>query len=246
MTLRRSVLATAQRLHLEPPLRRVQLAFSSYERRRDWKDNRAIERLLAATLTVDANCIDVGACDGDVLRHVTRLAPRGRHVAFEPLPEQAAALRSAFPDVDVRQCALHDEPGTQPFHRVRDSHWHSSLRTMGFGAQELDTFPVAVERLDDVLPEDYVPALIKIDVEGAEGGVLVGAERTLRCHRPVVVLEHGAHAEHFARGSADVFRVLTDAGLRVFDIDGGGPYDAAGFAQEARAGRLWTFVARPC
>lgn len=243
MTLRRSVLAVAQRLALEPQLRRVHRALS-YERRRDWRDNLAIAGLLS-TLPPNAACIDVGASRGDILREIVRCAPRGRHLAFEPLPELAAALRTEFPHVDVRQCALYDEPGTLPFHRVRASHWHSGLRALGRPQDELDTFAIAVRRLDDVLPDGYAPALIKIDVEGAEGGVLAGARRTLCAHRPVVVVEHGAHADHYPHGSAGVFALLADAGLRVFDIDGGGPYDAARFAATVRAGRLWTYVARP-
>jgi FkbM family methyltransferase len=244
VSVRAQVVAAARRLHLEPHLRRAQRALS-YRRRRDWEDNRRIEELLAATLTPTASAIDVGASEGDILRHMVRLAPGGSHIAFEPLPELAEALAEAFPDVDVRACALYDEAGTQPFHRVVGSHWYSSLRPMGRPERELETFPVAVRRLDDELPPDFVPALIKIDVEGAEGGVLAGAERTLREHRPVVVFEHTTHATHFPRGSADVFATLERAGLRVFDIDGGGPYDVAGFEAAARAGRLWTFVARP-
>jgi FkbM family methyltransferase len=244
MTIRRHAVATARRLHLEPQLRRVQRTLS-YERRRDWEDNRRIEALLAETLTPSAGCIDVGASEGDILRHIVRLAPHGRHLAFEPLPDLAAALAGAFPTVDVRACALFDEAGTLPFHRVVRSHWHSSLSPMGRPAHGLERFTVAVRRLDDELPAGFAPALIKIDVEGAEGGVLAGAERTLRTHRPIVVFEHGAHARHFPRGSADVYGTLDRAGLRVFDIDGAGPYDVAGFEAVVRAGRLWTFVARP-
>jgi FkbM family methyltransferase len=244
MTVRSQVVATARRLHLEPQLRRAQRALS-YERRRDWEDNRRIERLLAETLTPTAGCIDIGASQGDILRHIVRLAPHGAHLAFEPLPDLAEALAVAFPHVDVRALALYDVSATMPFHRVVRSHWHSSLSPMGRRPHGLEQFPVAVRRLDDELPAGYAPALIKIDVEGAEAGVLAGAERTLRRHRPIVVFEHGVHVQHFPRGSADVFATLDRAGLRVFDIDGGGPYDAAGLEAQARSGRLWTFVARP-
>jgi FkbM family methyltransferase len=239
---RAAILGAARRLGLEPALRRVQRALS-YERRRDWEDNRRIEALLAATLGPGDGFVDVGACEGDILRHAVRLAPEGRHFAFEPLPELAAALRARFPAVDVRACAVHDTPGTRSFHRVRSGHWYSSLQPLGRAAAELEPFPVEVIRLDDVLPEDYVPAAIKIDVEGAEAGVIAGALRTLRRHRPLVIFEHGAHARHFPE--ADLFALLTDeAGLSVFDIDGAGPYTAPAFAARVRRGDIWTFVAR--
>jgi FkbM family methyltransferase len=240
---RRRVLDAARSLGVESHVRRVQRAVASSERRRDWQDNRHIELLLAYTLREDANCIDVGASEGDILQHMVRLAPCGRHIAFEPLPDLAARLRTSFPSVDVRQCALYDEAGTRAFHRVRASHWHSSLDPMERPAREIETFDVAVRRLDDVLPRDYEPAVIKVDVEGAEAQMLTGALQTLRRHRPLVIFEHGSHAAYFP--GRDVFELLTEgAGLRIFDIDGGGPYDAAAFAARVRRGDLWTFVAR--
>ena len=240
---RATSLRAARRVGLEPSLRRVQRALS-YERRRDWQDNRAIEALLTATLGPGDGFVDVGACEGDILRHAVRLAPNGRHFAFEPLPELAAGLRARFPSVEVHACAVHDAAGTRTFHRVRGGHWYSSLAPLGRPAHELEAFPVGVVRLDDALPAEYTPAVIKIDVEGAEAGVLAGALRSLRTHRPLVIFEHGAHARHFP--PADLFGLLTrDAGLRVFDIDGGGPYDAAGFAARVHRGDMWTFVARP-
>jgi FkbM family methyltransferase len=243
VTLRRRVLDAARSLGVESHLRRVQRAVASSERRRDWQDNRHIELLLAYTLREDANCVDVGASEGDILRHMVRLAPRGRHIAFEPLPDLAARLRTRFPGVDVRQCALYDEAGTRAFHRVRASHWHSSLEPMGRPARDVHTFDVAVRRLDDELPRDFAPTLIKVDVEGAEAAMLTGALQTLRRHRPLVIFEHGVHAAHFP--GRDVFQLLTEgADMRIFDIDGGGPYDAAAFAARVHRGDLWTFVAR--
>ena len=141
----------------------------------------------------------------------------------------------------MRACAVHDERGTRTFHRVRGAHWYSSLQPMGRPDEALDAFAVEVVRLDDALGDDDAPAVIKIDVEGAEAGVLAGAARTSR-HRPLVIFEHGAHARHFPE--ADLFALLTDeVGLSIFDIDGGGPYDAFSFAARVRRGDMWTFVA---
>jgi hypothetical protein len=102
-----------------------------------------------------------------------------------------------------------------------------------------------VQRLDDALDAGYAPDLLKIDVEGAEGLVLRGAQATLERHRPIVVFEHGAHAERFGMTSEEIHDLLVAAGLRVLDIDGGGPYSRTDFAARVRRGDLWTFVARP-
>jgi hypothetical protein len=70
--------------------------------------------------------------------------------------------------------------------------------------------------------------------------------RTLREHRPIVVFEHGDDgAARFGSTSASIHDLLCrEAGLRVFDIDGNGPFDREGFVAHVRAGGVWTFVAR--
>ena len=94
---------------------------------------------------------------------------------------------------------------------------------------------VRTERLDDALPSGYVPALLKIDVEGAELEVLCGGRETIARHRPVVVFEHGAgSADHYGTAPADVWELL----------DGAGPFSLAEFEDQfARAERV-NFVAR--
>ena len=95
VNVRRRVVDAARSLGVESHLRRVQRVVASSERRRDWQDNRHIELLLAYTLPEDANCIDVGASEGDILQHMVRLAPRGRHIAVRaaPRPRGASAPR---------------------------------------------------------------------------------------------------------------------------------------------------------
>ena len=60
-----------------------------------------------------------------------------------------------------------------------------------------------------------------------------------------MVLEHNRDARHFGTTPATVHGLLNVAGLHLFDIDGGGPYDAAALERRVDAGDLWTFVARP-
>src|SRR5262249_38742576 len=198
--------------------------------RRNQIDNDHQRLLLAFCLAADANCIDVGAHNGVVLREMVRCAPRGSHIAFEPLPEPAARLRRDFPGVDVRQVALSDRAGETPFVFVRSNPEMSGLREREYPGQErLEHMTVRAERLDDALPTGYVPALIKIDVEGAELLVLRGATNTLRTYAPVVVFEHGVGAadRYGTDSSRAVFRLRADVGLRSSGNDGRGTYTQA-------------------
>ena len=228
--------------------RGLQTAISRFDHvaARDAKDNEHLAVILAAILSEDSNCIDIGANVGGVLAEVVRVAPRGRHLAFEPVPSLAAGLRSRFPEVDVREVALTDYNGEAQFKEVVSFPALSGLHDRELGPdQHFRTITVRTARLDDELPEDYAPSFIKIDVEGAELQVLRGAAATLRRHKPLVVFEHGIGvADHVGTRPEDVHRLLTEYGMRIFDIDGAGPYSEADFIQ-AFPEPIWTFIAGP-
>ena len=72
----------------------------------DVRDNEKMRRLYAYLLRAGSNCVDVGAHGGDFLRLFIELAPGGRHLAVEPLPEFSSLLRRDFPRVQIEQVAL--------------------------------------------------------------------------------------------------------------------------------------------
>jgi FkbM family methyltransferase len=173
-------------------------------------------------------------------------APHGEHIAYEPIPSLCQALRSKFPTVDIRQVALSNQTGEDDFVHVKHQPSRSGLRRPDYTGPETEILRTTVSSLDATLEPQYVPSLIKVDVEGAEQHVLEGARETILKYRPVVVFEHDRRwAAHYDTTSDDIYRLLSrELGLRIFDLDGCGPYSLDQFNDVADAGTRWNFFAR--
>ena len=215
--------------------------------RADIRDHELLVALMERELREDWDCLDVGAHAGSVLREIVRLAPRGRHVAWEPLPAFAARLRLEFPGIEVRQAALADEDGERELtHVIDEPGWSGLAARPTPGGGQTEALTVRCERLDDVLPDGARPRFVKIDVEGAESLVLRGALRTLRAHRPLIAFEHGrGSAEYLGSGPEEVHGLLSGLGYEISGLDADGPYDAERFAAIFALGERVNFVARP-
>ena len=213
---------------------------------RDRRDGEHLRAILAATLAPDSACVDVGAHEGSVLADVVRLAPRGRHLAFEPLPALATGLRERFPQVDVRAVALSDHHGREPFaHVVTRPGWSGFRERPTPGDDVVERITVEVAPLDDLVDPGAEIAFVKIDVEGAEEQVLAGAMATIERCRPLIAFEHGAgSADHYGTQPGTIHTMLDRVGLRIFDLDGGGPYDAVAFERAVARGERVNFLAR--
>ena len=216
---------------------------------REWRshlqDAEHFRLLCAFALRSDSNCIDVGASRGAALRSAVAFAPHGHHIAYEPVPTVAAQLRRDFPGVEVRTAALSDTSGSETFAWVKDLPSRSGLRALYHSSGEVEIIEVKVARLDDSLPDGYVPALIKIDVEGAERQVLAGALDTITRHKPLIVFEHDPRsARYYGTHARDLHELLCErGGLRIFGLDGSGPFGVAEFERQVAARRRWNFLA---
>jgi FkbM family methyltransferase len=243
-TVARNALRRLAASRVGPPLLAVRRAIKP-ELRRDRRDTEHLRLLLAFLLAPDSNCVDVGSHLGEVLGEMVRVAPAGRHIAFEPLPDFHARLAAEFPTVDVRAVALSDHDGEERFTYVRSRPGYSGFRPRTYPSEEeVDSITVRVATLDSSLPDGYVPTLIKVDVEGAEQQLFEGALGTLKTHRPVVVFEHGIAAAEYGTEPGTIFELLSaEVGLRIFDLDGNGPYSRDGFVETCQRGTCWNFVA---
>jgi FkbM family methyltransferase len=190
-----------------------------------------ISAVLASALR-EGIYVDVGTNRGQVLREAVRIAPAGRHVAFEPIPSLAAVVASSFPSVDVRQKALAAEAGVAEFCHFRQLDGWSGLRRSpeisdSRGDPEFITVPVGT--LDEELA-GVAPRAVKIDVEGAEAAVLEGGRALLSRAQPIVIFEHvPAAAELYGTPAGAPWDILHELGYDIFAASGEGPFTREAF-----------------
>jgi len=170
---------------------------------------------------------DVGANHGRLSLLCARHGA-SRVLAIEPLASNVARLHeymAANPGVsariDVLQAAAADEDGEVEFVSNDRDGAVGQIRSREVAGYEYadatSTARVASWRLDTLRASRPAPALVKIDVEGAEVLVLRGAARLLATDRPIVLVEiHNADA---GRASLELLR---HAGYRCERLDAAG------------------------
>ncbi len=151
---------------------------------------------------------------------------------FEPIPALAEELAREFPEVDCRGLALGAQRQTAQFcHFTRLDGWSGLRKNPEIdderGAPEY--IEVQVSTLDEELDGES-PALIKIDVEGAELGVLQGGQGLLGRARPTIVFEHvAATGSLYGDPPGALWDLLAGLDYRIMSIMGKGPFERSQF-----------------
>lgn len=202
------------------PFARAAWRIATKEHKPDPYDDQTIA-IMRRVLRKDSNCIDVGCHVGVFLDEMLRLAPRGIHYGFEPLPRMCETLRkkyAKYQNVVVREIALSNSSGKVTFHCNVDHTAYSGIKRRDYPSpnDRVDLIEVRTDRLDTLIPADQKVDFIKVDVEGAELWVFEGALELLRREKPVVVFEHGlGSSEFYESGPKKIFEVLSHCGLKV-------------------------------
>jgi FkbM family methyltransferase len=162
------------------------------------------------TVPRDGIWIDVGANVGNHSLFFARLATR--IISIEPHPETFGTLTSTIHRNGITNATLVNAAAGRDIGTLRLGLPEGISDPGQFRADaQQHAVVVAVKPLDEIVG-DHGPArvrLIKVDVEGAEADVILGAMATIRRDRPHLVVE--------ARSEMDLLRIreLVGAGYRL-------------------------------
>lgn len=151
---------------------------------------------LAAQVKPGAVAYDIGSWHGFFAGVMAAQGAAQVHV-FEPLPANAERLRRLIALNPAMPITLHDcavgARDTEMDLMIMAETSMAKLEASMFQVRETSTerVRVKVRSIDAMVAAGEIapPALMKIDVEGAEAMVLAGARKTIRGHQPVIFAE---------------------------------------------------------
>jgi FkbM family methyltransferase len=179
-------------------------------------DHKELEALLSCIRPGDT-VVDAGANKGSYLYWLSKaVGSDGVVLAFEPQPSLARYLNTIcdslrWKNVRVYDEALSDQSGFAnlfiPGGGNSPGASLSAFDSGGFG----ESIECRVTTLDERIPSVGRVSALKVDVEGNELKLFLGAELTLRKHKPVIVFE--CEYRHLApKQPSDVFGYLESLG----------------------------------
>jgi FkbM family methyltransferase len=179
-------------------------------------------------LRAGMHVLDVGANIGYyTMLSASLVKASGSVTAIEPNPEstkllEASRRANSFNNVVVHQVAAGREPGLLVLH----GSYSDAMTTAApdDAATLIRSTTVPCFRVDDLIPNDKRIDFVKIDVQGAEYNVILGASELIRRCRPTIVSEFSPDVMPGISGvdGREYLRSLVGFGYKMSVIDGGG------------------------
>lgn len=141
--------------------------------------------------------LDIGANMGHYTKRLSDLVgPKGRVIAFEPVPATFALLTAnvrlfATPNVTLVNAAVSDTLGVVGMSLPAFSTGLTNYYRAHIAAPQDSGLSVLALSVD-ALGLDGRVTLVKIDAEGHEASVLAGMQMLLRAHHPALIVETGS------------------------------------------------------
>ena len=185
--------------------------------------DRLTKVIMKRVIKPDSNCIDIGCHKGEILDIILQYSPNGKHYGFEPLPFLFNKLTEKYKNkATILPFALSDEDGFSTFQYVKNAPAYSGIKKRKYDIDkpEIDEIKVELKKLDEIIPSNIKVDFIKIDVEGAELGVLKGSKQLLKKYKPIVIFEFGLGAsDYYGTKPVDMFNFLTkEIGLQISSL----------------------------
>ncbi len=180
----------------------------------------SLVRLIQTVVKQGDVCVDVGAQKGYVTLHLaSTVGPAGQVLAFEPDARAMDLLlshvrRNHFSQVKLYDCGLGQREGVCDFVLSTQLGWSSRFPNTIARPAIASTTKVTLRTLDDVIAEAGIEpqtnrlSFIKIDAEGAEPQILLGATETLRRFSPTLHIEINKDSLRSSSSSARSIDIL--------------------------------------
>lgn len=213
----------------------------------------AVQKVYEAWLQPGDLAVDVGAHRGaHLFPIVDAVGPRGKVIAFEPIETMFLGLRKQLKKKGIRNVTLHQlalgsKAGKAEFSYFEKRPAFSGLqkRRAPFSDEEggHKVIEVRVATLDQKLPLFRKVSAMKLDIEGGELHVLMGARRCLKRSRPLVIFENGRgqSAKTYGYSAETFFDFFESVDMKLFTLSGAS-FTPADWKKQVGC---WEFVALP-
>ncbi|MEC7527675.1 MAG: FkbM family methyltransferase [Bacteroidota bacterium] len=181
------------------------------------------KRIMQIVLEDESTFIDVGSHKGEVLELALKISKKGKHFAFEPIPNLFHKLNDKYGSkCEVLNYGLSDQKKQSSFQHVTTNPAYSGIKMRTYPKDEqVETIQIQLDTLDNQLKQHDRVDMIKIDVEGAELEVLKGAKKIIEKFHPIIVFEHGLGAsDHYNTSPEDILTFFDDHQYQLFTLKG--------------------------
>lgn len=182
--------------------------------------------LIAKYLKKGDMFVDIGANIGQHSMFAASIVSNhGKVYSFEPIPRIYSQLLDSVKInhfeaiIDSYNVALGAESKTETLYIEKNNVGGSSI--VGLHANDSVGITVDIKCGDDILGNIQHIDMVKIDVEGYEYEVLVGMQKALTQHKPVIILEFSGQL-YFSRKTNNgdkIISLLQNLGYALYDVE---------------------------
>ena len=170
--------------------------------------------------------VDIGANIGLMTIFASNcVGNEGQVLAYEAHPKTAELLKenielNQLMNIQVCQYALGSEEGQT---KIYDN-WQINRGGASLIVKTNDSvaFDIEIHQLDNKIPSNLIPKVIKIDVEGFELEVLKGAGETIKKFQPILIVEFSEIRENVHDSGSQLVEIIKTFGnYRFYKLKGG-------------------------